>query len=325
MSVFSSLLGYVGDLATGLVNTVTGYNVNSHQQNKQNDYNLQLYKLQRQDALADRSHMEEYNSPRHQMQMYRQEGLNPNLIYTQMGSTTTSLPNKVSAEGAAGFTPYKFTPPSVQQAMVTQENIRNIREDTNLKAAQKDYYSQKAKTEQEQTNYVARKVEDLSYEVQRKGFESVYYEQMAYAKWLMSGYKAATAGYISDYWKERANKAVQEIAAGIKLAEAQGRYFDNKALAEMAQIAVSRALAGFYTEKTETQKQLTKQEKERVEVAKEEINKIILQNGIAGVTFQTLEKRLPYVSAREIISILGEIVDMGTDIYPPTKTVKSIK
>lgn len=319
------LLGFVGDLAGNIVSSLFGYNINSHQQNKQNDFNLQLYKMQREDSLADRAHMEAYNSPKNQMALYRQGGLNPNLVYTQMGSPTTSLPNKVTAEGAASYSPYKMSLPSLQQAMVTQENIRNIREDTNLKSAQKDYYNQKAKTEQEQTNYIARKVEDLSYEVQRKGFESVYYEQMAYAKWLMSGYKASTAGYISDYWKERADKAVQEVAAGIKLAQAQGRYFDNKALSEMAQIAVSRALAGFYNEKTETQKQLTKQEKERVEVAKEEINKIILQNGIAGITFQTLEEKLPYVSAREIISILGEIVDMGTDIYPPTKTVKSIK
>lgn len=63
MGLFS-FLPVVGDVLDNIWNSTIGYNINAHQQNKQNDYNLGMYRMQREDALADRSHMEQYNSPK---------------------------------------------------------------------------------------------------------------------------------------------------------------------------------------------------------------------------------------------------------------------
>ncbi len=51
---------------------------------RQQDFNLQMYERQRADALADWEKQNQYNSPSQQMQRFKEAGLNPNLIYGQM-------------------------------------------------------------------------------------------------------------------------------------------------------------------------------------------------------------------------------------------------
>lgn len=68
----ASLLGSGGQIyASGKMNKKT------------RKWNEKMYKVQREDALADWHLQNEYNSPQAQMQRFRDAGLNPNLIYGQ--------------------------------------------------------------------------------------------------------------------------------------------------------------------------------------------------------------------------------------------------
>lgn len=51
---------------------------------RQLEYNKELYDKQRADALADWNMQNAYNSPSQQMQRFKEAGLNPNLVYGQM-------------------------------------------------------------------------------------------------------------------------------------------------------------------------------------------------------------------------------------------------
>ena len=118
-------VNFVADIGSSLL----GYNINSHSQNKQNDYNLQLYQMQRADALADREHLEQYNSPKNQMRLLKEAGLNPMLAYGQLGNFQSVLPNKTSAEGAASYAPYRL---DFANALPIAQ-VENINADTKLK------------------------------------------------------------------------------------------------------------------------------------------------------------------------------------------------
>lgn len=67
-------------LAGNLFNTGSTKRTNQRQQ----DFNSQLYDRQRADALADYERNNAYNSPSQQMQRFKEAGLNPNLVYGQM-------------------------------------------------------------------------------------------------------------------------------------------------------------------------------------------------------------------------------------------------
>jgi hypothetical protein len=53
---------------------------------RQEDFNTQMYNRQRADALTDWDKQNAYNSPSQQMQRFKEAGLNPNLIYGQMSN-----------------------------------------------------------------------------------------------------------------------------------------------------------------------------------------------------------------------------------------------
>lgn len=319
MGVFS----FLGDLASSIINTTIGYNQNSHQQNKQNDYNLQLYRMQREDALSDRAHMEQYNSPKNQMALFKEAGLNPNLVYSQMGSPTTSLPNKTTAEGAASYTPFKMSLPSLQQAAINQETIKNIRADTELKDSQRGLNEQRGITEQERRYNIAKQTEILSKRVKYEGFREVYYEQLAHSEWMLNGFKAETAGYISDYWKERAKYALDEIQAGLNLLKSETKKNYKQIVMFGVQSAMYKNLSALYQEEAEftdvktehEQKKKTLTEKE-IEIKAEEVNKVIIQNGISALTFQKLEKLLPGVTWEQYVGILKDFTQSIKNVQP---------
>ena len=56
---------------------------------KNRKFSREMYKTQRQDALADWAMQNEYNSPRAQMQRFQEAGLNPHLIYGQQNEGAT--------------------------------------------------------------------------------------------------------------------------------------------------------------------------------------------------------------------------------------------
>lgn len=70
----------------------------------------QMYERQRADSLADWNMMNEYNSPRSQMQRYQEAGLSPHLIYgqTNEGSTVRS---SSTPQGNARATDYDLATP----------------------------------------------------------------------------------------------------------------------------------------------------------------------------------------------------------------------
>lgn len=67
-------------LGSNLFNAISTNKTNQ----RQLDYNRELYDKQRADALADWNMQNAYNSPSQQMQRYKEAGLNPNLVYGQM-------------------------------------------------------------------------------------------------------------------------------------------------------------------------------------------------------------------------------------------------
>lgn len=94
----AALAGAAGSVVGNVINANATNNANQDQLNA----NLDLYKLQRADALTDWDKQNAYNSPAQQMKRLKEAGLNPNLIYGQMQnapvirSTEAKAPNFVA-------------------------------------------------------------------------------------------------------------------------------------------------------------------------------------------------------------------------------------
>lgn len=80
LALAAAAIPAVTSLAGNLFNIASTNKTNQ----RQLDYNKQLYDKQRADALADWNMQNAYNSPSQQMQRFKEAGLNPNLIYGQM-------------------------------------------------------------------------------------------------------------------------------------------------------------------------------------------------------------------------------------------------
>ncbi len=83
--VLGSLISGGASILGNLFNTGSVNRTNQRQQ----DFNTQMYERQRADALADWEKQNQYNSPSQQMQRFKEAGLNPNLIYGQMTNSPT--------------------------------------------------------------------------------------------------------------------------------------------------------------------------------------------------------------------------------------------
>lgn len=70
----------------------------------------QMYERQRADSLADWNMMNEYNSPRSQMQRYQEAGLSPHLIYGQTNEGAT-VRSSSTPQGNARATEYDLATP----------------------------------------------------------------------------------------------------------------------------------------------------------------------------------------------------------------------
>ena len=87
-----SLLPVIGAGISAGANLITNRQNINYQENTnalQNKRNLELYNMQRADALSDWDRQNQYNSPSQQMQRFKEAGLNPNLIYGQMTNSPT--------------------------------------------------------------------------------------------------------------------------------------------------------------------------------------------------------------------------------------------
>lgn len=106
------------------------YNTESERANNigQAQFSLGMYKLQRKDALKDYATNNEYNSPRAQMQRFRDAGLNENLIY---GNSTQAAPIRSTDSKGASFTAPKIDSQSMGNSLTSMY-------DTRLKSAETD-------------------------------------------------------------------------------------------------------------------------------------------------------------------------------------------
>jgi len=125
MGFFSFLGNLVGSIGSALFGGETGRIVSSvgnviGSQAAVNDQNryissandasrrfaLDMYNLQRRDALSDWQMQNEYNSPAAQMKRFIDAGLNPNLIYGNLGSSVAANVRPSSpSTGGANFQP----------------------------------------------------------------------------------------------------------------------------------------------------------------------------------------------------------------------------
>lgn len=120
-------INILSNAATNAIN----YGFNQANNRNQQRYNDQVYNRQRQDALADWTMQNEYNSPRAQMQRYQEAGLNPNLIY---GQSNTAQP--IRSTDAKSYTPQPFRADTsgISNALAQYQ-------DTRMKSAQMDLLS----------------------------------------------------------------------------------------------------------------------------------------------------------------------------------------
>lgn len=85
MPTFDSIAPLISGAAESLYNAYSQQDINTQGRG----YNMEMYALQRKHALADWNMMNEYNSPIEQMKRLKAAGLNPNLVYGN-GATATS-------------------------------------------------------------------------------------------------------------------------------------------------------------------------------------------------------------------------------------------
>lgn len=84
MPIAAPVLGGIIGAGASLLGNLFNLGGNKRNNQRQANYNLELYERQRADALADWERNNAYNSPAQQMQRFKEAGLNPNLIYGQM-------------------------------------------------------------------------------------------------------------------------------------------------------------------------------------------------------------------------------------------------
>lgn len=128
-------------LAGNIANAISTKQTNQRQQ----DYNAQMYDRQRADALADWNMQNAYNSPSQQMQRFKEAGLNPNLIYGQMTnspvvrSTDMKTPDFVAPKiGDLGSTLSKYFETRQQDLTIKNQEKALQLADANIAKVQAD-------------------------------------------------------------------------------------------------------------------------------------------------------------------------------------------
>lgn len=110
---------------------------------------LEMYNMQRTDALADWNRQNQYNSPSAQMQRFKEAGLSPHLIY---GQTNTAPPVRSSSVDTPKYQAPQLDanlPQMAMQLAAQQQNIKNMEAQEKLINAQ----TTKAQSETDWRNY----------------------------------------------------------------------------------------------------------------------------------------------------------------------------
>lgn len=114
------------------ISDLVGQGANAYSQGRMNKkmrkWNEKMHNIQRQEALADFTAQNKYNSPVEQMKRLREAGLNPNLVY---GEGATATGGQVRSSGVESWNP---TPPQFDIGKTASEGLHNYY-DTQVKQA----------------------------------------------------------------------------------------------------------------------------------------------------------------------------------------------
>ncbi|WGL31069.1 DNA pilot protein [Dipodfec virus UOA04_Rod_698] len=140
LPAIGSLLGSVGGTIANQINFNKQLKAQREENQKNRDFNAQQSALQRAYNLNVLNSQNNYNSPAEMMKRLRAAGLNPNLVYGDIGSSTSTGPLGMTAASSNG---------SVASALPDYSGIMNL----GLQQAQIDLLNaQKEKTESETTS-----------------------------------------------------------------------------------------------------------------------------------------------------------------------------
>lgn len=140
----SALISSASQLGSTAINAMAQGKMNKETM----DYNIRMYQIQREDALRDYQMNLFYSLPKTKMAQYAEAGLNPNLVYGQMGNSPA--PVRSSSVGAWNPRPADYSGIgdsvtrfySTLQAQAQLKNLEaqniNISADTNKKNAEAD-------------------------------------------------------------------------------------------------------------------------------------------------------------------------------------------
>lgn len=139
--------GALGVASANLNANVVAQYENRREQRRQNqwakDYADHSYYRERADALADRQHMEDYNSPIAQIRRMKDAGLNPALMYGQGTVGQTEMPRGAAPRSASSQPASQIDVSGLQRALESfytiiqqQQQTDNLRAQAELAAKQ---------------------------------------------------------------------------------------------------------------------------------------------------------------------------------------------
>lgn len=92
----------------GLLSGIFQNSATSRANEEARNFAREMYSVQRADALADRAFENNYNSPAEQMKRLQAAGLNPNLVYGNGSTQSTSISTRQSKADTPSIIPQQF-------------------------------------------------------------------------------------------------------------------------------------------------------------------------------------------------------------------------
>lgn len=159
----AALISYSGQLLNSSMNYAAQSSINRKTQR----YNREMYERQRQDALADWTMQNEYNSPMSQMARLREAGLNPNLVYGKGADNTSGAVRSSQAPAWNPQTPKMDINPSASLSLFYDLQMKEAQID-NLKV-QNTVQLQEALLKKAMTANVEQNTESSVFDLGLKG------------------------------------------------------------------------------------------------------------------------------------------------------------
>lgn len=159
----AALISYSGQLLNSSMNYAAQSSINRKTQR----YNREMYDRQRQDALADWTMQNEYNSPMSQMARLREAGLNPNLVYGKGADNTSGAVRSSQAPAWNPQTPKMDINPSASLSLFYDLQMKEAQID-NLKV-QNTVQLQEALLKKAMTANVEQNTESSVFDLGLKG------------------------------------------------------------------------------------------------------------------------------------------------------------